>query len=272
MRRIASRSGRYNIPNVGIFLWRVQALRLDALAARRRRRLGPALPLRRARDRQAALRAARGPSRRSRTSPSRSTCRCRSSGASRRRTSPISTAPVCRSCSRPRRRAASTGPRRGRPHLRPLRRSRGARNVGARAAAGRHARRRRPRARARRASPPRPDAGETRLATFHYGSALAVGGGGYDRAASLERSRARVVTVSGGDPLGPPLAAVAGGGAVQILDSRRYAAPATITATTPAPNAADRALVAARGEPHAAAALARPTSSGSRWIPTRRSS
>src|SRR5438067_10755239 len=29
MRRIASRSGRYNIPNVGIFLWRVQALRLS---------------------------------------------------------------------------------------------------------------------------------------------------------------------------------------------------------------------------------------------------
>ena len=28
MRRIGSRSGRYNIPNVGIFLWRVQALRL----------------------------------------------------------------------------------------------------------------------------------------------------------------------------------------------------------------------------------------------------
>src|SRR5262245_38338584 len=28
MRRIASRSGRYNIPNVGIFLWRVQSLRL----------------------------------------------------------------------------------------------------------------------------------------------------------------------------------------------------------------------------------------------------
>jgi hypothetical protein len=30
MRRIPSRSGRYNIPNVGIFLWRAQALRLAA--------------------------------------------------------------------------------------------------------------------------------------------------------------------------------------------------------------------------------------------------
>ena len=28
MRRISTRSGRYNIPNVGIFLWRVQSLRL----------------------------------------------------------------------------------------------------------------------------------------------------------------------------------------------------------------------------------------------------
>jgi hypothetical protein len=84
-------------------------------------------------------------------------------------------------------------------------------------------------------------AGELRLGTFHYGSALEVGGGGYDRAASLERVDT-VVPVEGGDPLGPPLASVAAGGAVQILDSRRYAAPTTITATTPAPNADDREL------------------------------
>jgi hypothetical protein len=87
-----------------------------------------------------------------------------------------------------------------------------------------------------------PGAGETRLATFHYGSALAVGGGGYDRAKSLETMQT-VVPVSGGDALGPPLASVAGGGAVQIQDNRTYAAPATITATTPAPNADDRDLV-----------------------------
>lgn len=91
------------------------------------------------------------------------------------------------------------------------------------------------------AFPAAPAAGEARLATFHYGSALEVGGGGYDRAASIEQVET-VVTVGGGDPLGPPLASVAGGGAVQILDSRRYAAPPTIVATTPAPNAADRAL------------------------------
>ena len=87
-----------------------------------------------------------------------------------------------------------------------------------------------------------PGAGETRLATFHYGSALAVGGGGYDRAKSFETMQT-VVPVSGGDPLGPALASVAGGGAAQIQDNRTYAAPATITATTPAPNADDRDLV-----------------------------
>jgi hypothetical protein len=87
-----------------------------------------------------------------------------------------------------------------------------------------------------------PAAGETRLGTFHYGSALAVGGGGYDRSASLETMQT-IVPVSGGDPLGPPLASVAGGGGVQILDSRPYAAPATITATTPVSSASDRDLV-----------------------------
>ncbi len=89
------------------------------------------------------------------------------------------------------------------------------------------------------AFPAAPAAGETRLASFHYGSALAAGGGGYDRAASL-RPVETLLTVSGGDPLAPPLATVAAGGAVQILDSRRYAAPATIAATTPAAGPGDR--------------------------------
>jgi hypothetical protein len=87
-----------------------------------------------------------------------------------------------------------------------------------------------------------PGAGATRLATFHYGTALAVGGGGYDRASTLAGLHT-VVPVSGGDPLGAPLASVAGGGGVQILDSRPYAAPASVAATTPAPNADDRSVV-----------------------------
>jgi hypothetical protein len=87
-----------------------------------------------------------------------------------------------------------------------------------------------------------PAAGDTRLATFHYGSALAAGGGGYDRSSTLERLHT-IEQVSGGDPLGPPISNVQGGGGVEILDSRTYAAPATITATTPAPNAPDRTVV-----------------------------
>lgn len=92
------------------------------------------------------------------------------------------------------------------------------------------------------AFPGAPGPDETRLATFHYGSALAVGGGGYDRAASLDPVPT-VVPVSGGDPPGPALASVAGGGAVDIVDNHTYGAPATITATSPAAGAPDRAVV-----------------------------
>ena len=49
--------------------------------------------------------------------------------------------------------------------------------------------------------------------------------------------------VSGGDPLGPPLAAVEAAARCRSSTAARYAAPATITATTPAPNAADRSVV-----------------------------
>jgi hypothetical protein len=87
-----------------------------------------------------------------------------------------------------------------------------------------------------------PDADETRVATFHYGSALATGGGGYERATSLETAE-NVVTVQGGGALGPSLAPVSGGGELEILDSDPYNAPPSITATTPAPGAADPSLI-----------------------------
>jgi hypothetical protein len=87
-----------------------------------------------------------------------------------------------------------------------------------------------------------PAAGETLVATYHYGSALAIGGGGYERGSSLEPA-ATVVTVQDGGALGTPLASVAGGGEVEILDSRPYAAPPTITAATPVAGAADLSLV-----------------------------
>lgn len=80
------------------------------------------------------------------------------------------------------------------------------------------------------AFPAAPGAGETRRATFHYGAALSIGGGGYDRSASLETLEP-IENVSGGAPLGPALTTVQGGGEVQILDSDPYAAPPTITAT-----------------------------------------
>ncbi len=152
MRRIASRAGRYNIPNVGIFLWRVagapahRSPLVDADGDR------PALPLRPARDGQAALRRPREPRPTSPTSPSRSTCRCRCCAGSRRRTSTRSTAPGSRSLleSETRRR------RRRRSRIADIRicdlsdDPARAGNVGARAAAGRHARRDRPGARPRR--------------------------------------------------------------------------------------------------------------------------
>jgi hypothetical protein len=84
-----------------------------------------------------------------------------------------------------------------------------------------------------------PAAGVTRLGTYHYGAALAIGGGGYDRSASLVQME-QIVGVAGGAALGAALAAVAAGGAVEIADSHHYDAPATITTTTPPAGAADR--------------------------------
>jgi hypothetical protein len=64
---------------------------------------------------------------------------------------------------------------------------------------------------------------DTPVATFHYGSALAVGGGGYDRGAEPPSG----TVVSGGGALNGNL----GAGTVTIADNDRYAAPATLTAT-----------------------------------------
>jgi hypothetical protein len=241
MRRIASRRGRYNIPNVGIFLWRVQALRLtgsplvDADGSGRRFRFDPLgadeqlfvspwteeeithlaepldvpLPLRR-RFANARLELLYGPGQTFELATE-------TSGGST--AVPIGDVEICNLSDDP----ASPGtwahePQPGDPvvHVDPV--------------LGRVA----------FADPPA--AGETRVATFHYGSALAVGGGGYDRARSLEKMNT-VVKVGDGDPLGPPLSSVEGGGAVEIADSRRYAAPKTLTAATPGANALDRSIV-----------------------------
>ena len=266
--------GRYNIPNVGIFLWRVAGAPPRALAARRRatatgRRFrfdplgtdkplfgsprtetGDHAPRRAARRAAAAAAAVRSTAHLAdlygagRVAPARG----RGRGAAR----PDAPSPTSASATSPttRRRRAPGRTSRSRP-------TRTSRSTRCSAASP---------------SPPRPAAGETRLATFHYGSALAVGGGGLRprrvaRAARDTSSPSRAATA-----LGPPLASVAGGGAVQILDSRRYAAPPTITATTPADRRRRPRGRPALREPRAAAARRAATSSSSRWSRTRRSS
>ena len=214
MRRISTRSGRYNIPNVGIFLWRVQSLRLvrvplvDADGAGLRFRFDALgtdkplfadeplpIPLLR-RDTKAHLAARYG------TGLALLLETETSSGVD-----PIAAADVriCNLSDDP----AAPGTWAHQPQP-------GDTFVAVDPVLGRVA------------FAAAPAAGETRLATFHYGSALAAGGGGYDRSRTLEKLDT-VVQVSGGDPLGPPLNTVKDGGAVEILDSRTYAAPATIS-------------------------------------------
>jgi hypothetical protein len=241
MRRVASRSGRYNIPNVGIFLWRVQSLRLsgsplvDVDGSGRRYRFDPLgadkplfvaprteeeithlaepldvpLPLLR-RFAEANLAALYGAGR---------SLVLETETAAGIDALPVADVRVCDLSDDP-----------GAPGTWAHEPDPGDTHVAVDPVLGRVA------------FAAAPGAGETRLATFHHGSALAVGGGGYDRSTSLEQLHA-VAEVDGGDPLGPALAAAAGGGEVLVLDSRRYAAPATIAATTPAANAADDRVV-----------------------------
>ena len=241
MRRIAARAGRYNIPNVGLFLWRVQALRLagsplvDADGAGLRYRLDPLgtdkplfasprteddphrlvepldapLPLLR-RFTDANLAALYGAGR-SLLLGTATAAGIDSVGVGDIRICDLSDDPSVPG-------TWAHQPQPGDTHV-------AVDPVLGRVAYG-----------------AAPAAAETRIATFHYGSALAVGGGGYDRSASLEQLQ-NVQTVDGGAALGPALASVASGGEVQILDSYPYAAPGTISVTAPAPGAGDQAVV-----------------------------
>jgi hypothetical protein len=84
------------------------------------------------------------------------------------------------------------------------------------------------------------------LATFHYGAAREIGGGQYQRVpagANLTTQR----LVSGGSPLQPDLNAVAGGGRVLIGDSLTYAETPTFRVdSVVAPAAGLQVVVAAR--------------------------
>ncbi len=85
------------------------------------------------------------------------------------------------------------------------------------------------------------------LATAHYGLAVPIGAGGYPRGTAATPEP--VVTVSGGAALQPALTAVQAGGTVSIPDSERYAGTPTI-ATTSAPVGADDTEVWLRATDH----------------------
>jgi hypothetical protein len=77
-------------------------------------------------------------------------------------------------------------------------------------------------------TPPADD--ERLLATFRHGAAIAVGGGGYDR----PRGSQEVTTeVAGGGSLVAALGTVDTGGVIEIVDNERYTLPGTIGATSP---------------------------------------
>ena len=238
MRRIVSRAGRYNIPNVGIFLWRVQAMRLsgaplvDADGAGLRYRfdpLGTDKPLFASPQTEAdplalvqpldlplpLLRRFTGANLASLYGPGRSLLlgNATAAGIENRGLGDIR---ICDLSDEP----SAPGTWAHQPQAADT-------HVSIDPVLGRVA------------YGAAPAAGETRTATFHYGSALAVGGGGYDRSASLAQLH-NVQSVHGGAALGPALGVVTGGGEVQIDDSYPYAAPAAITVTAPAAGAADQ--------------------------------
>jgi hypothetical protein len=239
MRRVTGGSGRYNIPNVGIFLWRIQAIELTqsplvaADGTKRRYRfdpLGTDQPLfispRTEEDITHVAEALDVPLPITRRLLKAELDPLYGAGGSlrlqRRTAAGLTTVPQAdiRACSLSDDPAGPPGTWAHEPQP-------GDTHVAVDPVLGRVA---------FAAAPP---AGEKRLATFHYGSALAAGGGGYDRAGSLDEMNT-VVTASGGANLGPKLSSVAGGGAVDIGDNERYTAPATITVNTPAPVALDK--------------------------------
>jgi hypothetical protein len=68
----------------------------------------------------------------------------------------------------------------------------------------------------------------TLLASFHYGYTIAIGGGEYERGDPAVQVTP-VQTVQGGAALQPALSTVQNGGTVEVLDSRRYVETPAIT-------------------------------------------
>lgn len=73
-------------------------------------------------------------------------------------------------------------------------------------------------------------ANATPVGTFHYGSALEIGGGGYDRGDPPVPDDPPA-SVEAGAPLQPALDAMAGGGIVEVQDSWRYEETAALAPT-----------------------------------------
>jgi hypothetical protein len=96
--------------------------------------------------------------------------------------------------------------------------------------------------------------GGTPLGSYHYGSALRLGAGGHDRGDPADGGVVPT-QVTGGDPIQPALDAAAGGGIVQIGDSWRYGQTPTVavnadaTLTLRSVNR-QRPLIAAAGPIH----------------------
>lgn len=84
-----------------------------------------------------------------------------------------------------------------------------------------------------------PSGDDLRVISFCHANAVNAGGGGYDRSESLDAIE-NLTEVALGQSLVASLNGVADGGGVEIVDNFRYNAPATITATVPPLNANDR--------------------------------
>ncbi len=80
-------------------------------------------------------------------------------------------------------------------------------------------------------------ANDRALATYHYGLAVPVGAGGYTRGEAGTALPQQIVT--GGAALQPALDAAAGGGTVLITDSQHYPGTPTVKTTTAAPGTPD---------------------------------
>jgi hypothetical protein len=78
------------------------------------------------------------------------------------------------------------------------------------------------------------------LGSFHYGFALPIGGGEYERGSTKGTG---IRKVRAGEPLQPKLTAVVGGGTVEVCDSDRFEETPTIKVNAPPSDAKRRSVI-----------------------------